>query len=439
MMILPMMRLVAVLAAMSFAAALAQEKAVVFQGGLIYPVGKSAITNGVVVVQGGKILAIGSADEVKAPADAQVIDCQGKVLTPGFIDTHSHIGQVDVGEFSNPIQPELRAMDSINVEDASLQRARSGGITTVNIMPGSGNLMSGQTVYLKLRQGKKLEDLLMTNRYGTIAGGLKMANGTNPLREPPFPTTRGKSAALVRQKFIAAQEYRDKIKRATNDVDKLPARDLSLEVLVEVLDGKRVVHHHTHRSDDILTVLRLQKEFGFKLVLQHVSEGYKIAQEIAEAKVPCSLIVIDSPGGKLEARDMDWRNAVTLDRAGVTIGFHTDDWVTDSRIFNRSAALAVRAGLPRDKALSGLTLAGAVMMDMAERVGTLEVGKDADVLVLSGDPFSVYTHVEQTWVEGAKVFDRLDPKDLLIATGGLGAGQPRRANLCCFANEQEHQ
>jgi imidazolonepropionase-like amidohydrolase len=136
---------------------------------------------------------------------------------------------------------------------------------------------------------------------------------------------------------------------------------------------------------------------------------------------------------------MDWRNAVTLDRAGVMVGFHTDDWVTDSRVFNRSAALAVRAGLPRDKALNGLTMAGAVMMDLAERVGTLEVGKDGDVLVLSGDPFSVYTHVEQTWIEGAKVFDRSDPKDLLIATGGVGAGQARRANLCCFANEQEHQ
>jgi hypothetical protein len=183
-----------------------------------------------------------------------------------------------------------------------------------------------------------------------------------------------------------------------------------------------------------MTVLRLQKEFGFRLVLHHVSEGYKVAQEIAEAKVPCSVIVVDSPGGKLEARDMDWKTAGVLERAGVLVGFHTDDPVTDSRLFLRSAALAVRSGMTRDGSLRAVTSAGARMLDLNDQVGTLEAGKDADFLVLSGDPLSVYTHVEETWIEGVRVFDRSDPKDALLATGGRGAGNPRAASLCCFGN-----
>jgi imidazolonepropionase-like amidohydrolase len=233
---------------------------------------------------------------------------------------------------------------------------------------------------------------------------------------------------------VSAQAYRDKIARAGNDGDKAPTRDLALESLVEVLAGDRVVHHHTHRHDDIMTVLRLQKEFGFRLVLHHVSEGYKVADEIAAAKVPCSVIVVDSPGGKLEARDMDWKTAGVLERAGVLVGFHTDDPVTDSRIFLRSAALAVRAGMSRAGALKAVTLAGAKMLDLDEHVGSLEVGKDADFLILSGDPLSVYTHIDETWVEGSRVFDRSDPKDALLATGGFGAGNPRTATLCCFGN-----
>jgi imidazolonepropionase-like amidohydrolase len=264
-----------------------------------------------------------------------------------------------------------------------------------------------------------------------------MANGTNSRRDPPFPGTRAKSAALVREKFVAAQDYRDKIARAKGDPEKLPARDLALEMLVEVLEGQRVVHHHTHRHDDILTVLRLQQEFGFRVVLHHVSDGWKVAEEIAAAKAPCSIIVLDSPGGKLEARDVDWKNGAVLEKAGVSVSFHTDDNVTDSRFFLRSAAFAVRAGMSRPGALRALTLAGAEMLDLPERIGSLESGKDADFILLSGDPFSVYTHVLETWVDGVKVFDRADPKDRLWSTGGYGAGNPRAAHLCCFGTWEE--
>jgi imidazolonepropionase-like amidohydrolase len=205
-----------------------------------------------------------------------------------------------------------------------------------------------------------------------------------------------------------------------------------MEALAEVLDGKRVVHFHTHRHDDILTALRLQKEFGFRLVLQHVSEAWKVADEIAKAKVPSSIILVDSPGGKLETVDVSFTNGAALEKAGALVGFHTDDGITDSRWFLRSAGLAVRAGMSPEKALYGMTMANAIILDIQDRVGSLEAGKDADFIVLSGDPLSVYTHVLQTWVEGRKVFDRSNPKDYLTAVGGFGATSDGDTHVDCF-------
>jgi imidazolonepropionase-like amidohydrolase len=170
-----------------------------------------------------------------------------------------------------------------------------------------------------------------------------------------------------------------------------------------------------------------------------VSDGWKVPDEIAAAKVPCSIILLDSPGGKIEARDIDWKTGAVLEKAGVKVGFHTDDPVTDSRLFLRSAAFAVRAGMSRVGALRALTLAGAEMLDLQERIGSLAVGKDADFILLSGDPLSVYTHVLETWIDGVKVFDRENEKDRLWATGGYGAGQPRAAHLCCFGTWEEAQ
>ncbi|HEX6883355.1 MAG TPA: amidohydrolase family protein [Planctomycetota bacterium] len=406
--------------------------ALAFVGARIEPVGSPPIERGVLVVRGGLIAHLGPADRTPVPAGAVVRDLTGRVIVPGLVDTHSHIGSVEGGDRSEPIQPEVRALDSIDVLDPSFQRARAGGITTVNIMPGSGHLLSGQTVYLKLRAGRTIEDLALRFADGSVAGGIKMANGTNSRRDPPFPGTRAKSAALVRARYVEAQEYRRK--RAEADAEKRPERDLGLEALVEALEGKRVVHHHTHRHDDILTVLRLREEFGLRVVLHHVSDAWKVAEEIAAAGVPSSLIVIDSPGGKLEARTIRWENGQALVAAGAAVAFHTDDYITDSRLFLRSAALAVRAGMARDAALEALTLAPARMIDLDGRLGSLAVGKDADFVVLSGEPFSVYTQVLETWVEGQRVFDRSDPADRLIAVGGWGAGGPR-APLCCDGEE----
>jgi len=408
-----------------------------FVGARLLPIAGEPVPNGVLVIEGRTISAVGPASTVSVPAGATVHDVAGKVIMPGLVDTHSHVGGGWAADGSAPIQPDTSVLDAVNARDAGFQRARAGGITTVNVMPGSGHLMSGQTVYLKLRAADTIEDLLIHTADGRVAGGMKMANGTNSRRDPPFPGTRGKSAALVRAAFVGAQEYRRKLDAAGDDPAKRPERDLAMEALLEVLDGRRVVHHHTHRHDDILTVLRLQKEFGFRLVLQHVSEAWKVADEIAAAGVPSSIIVVDSPGGKLEARHLSFGNGRALEEAEALVGFHTDDWITDSRLFLRSAGLAVRAGMSRQGALYGMTMAGARMLDLQDRIGTLEPGKDADLVVLSGDPLSVYTRVLETWIEGEKVFDLARPEDELIASGGYGAGQPRHEALACLEAEVE--
>ncbi|HEV2763720.1 MAG TPA: amidohydrolase family protein [Pyrinomonadaceae bacterium] len=424
------------------AAVQAQERPLAFTGAQLIPVSGPVVTDGVLVVHRGKIVAAGPRAAVRVPADVQTVDVTGKVIMPGLVDTHSHIGSPTGGDSSAPLQPDVRILDSINVRDTGLRRARAGGITTVNVMPGSGLLLSGQPLYLKLRDGKTIEDLLIRDAQGNYAGGIKMANGTNPLRPDstgPHPGTRARSAALVREQFTKAQDYREKVRRAGSDRSKLPPRDLALESLVEALERRRVVHFHTHRHDDILTAIRLSKEFNFRVVLHHVSEAWKVADEIARAQVPSSIIMIDAPGGKLETLDVSFANGVALERAGALVGLHTDDYITDSRLFLRSAGLAVRAGMSRERALQALTLAGAQMLDLQARAGTLEPGKDADFIVLSGDPLSVYTKVLETYVEGVRVFNRADPKDLLYAVGGYGAGGDRHLHLDCFEREGDDQ
>ena len=426
----PLAGLAIVLAALApWAAAASAEPTVAFVGGMVMPVTSPPIPAGTVVVAGGRIVAVGPTATTAVPEGAERIDVTGKVLIPGLVDTHSHIGGGSGGDSSGPVQPDVRILDSINPRDSGFRKARAGGLTTLNIMPGSGLLVSGQTVYVKLRRVDTMDALLQRDAAGNALVGLKMANGTNSQRDPPFPGTRGKSAAIVRQKFTAAREYQRKL--ADADVTKRPARDLELESLVECLEGRRIVHHHTHRADDILTVLRLREEFGFRVVLHHVSEAWKVPGDLARAAVPCSVIVIDSPGGKIEAMDMSLATGAVLEAAGVPCAFHTDDPVTDSRLFLRTAALAVRAGMSREKALEALTIAGARMLDLDARVGSLEPGKDADLVILSGDPFSVRTKVLQTWVEGRKVFDRDDPEDRLFAVGGYGAGRDQEAEMCC--------
>jgi imidazolonepropionase-like amidohydrolase len=393
----------------------------VLEHATIHPVASDPIEDGVLVVDGARIVSVGVAGSVVVPPDAVRIDLTGKHLVPGLVDTHSHIGTThgDLHEASGPLQPMVSAVDSIDVTHPSLELARAGGITTVNIMPGSGNLVGGQTAYLKLRDGVIVDDLLLcADRRSEICGGLKMANGTNPI-EPSgtWPRSRMGAAAQARQLFVEAKTRQaDSGQKKRKQTDRRP--DLRLDPIVEVLDGRRIVHFHTHRTDDVATALSIADEFGFRPVLHHVSEAWKAVDLLAERGAPCSLIIIDSPGGKEEAVEIAARSAAALEQRGVKVAFHTDDPITDSRLFLRSAGLAVRAGMTEAGALRALTLSGAEMLGLEKRVGSIEVGKDADFVVLSGPPLSVWTHVEQTWVDGAKVFDRADPDDLRFAVGG---------------------
>src|ERR1700691_1584666 len=402
------------------------------RGGKIYPISGPPIEHGVLRVANGKIVAVGEEGKIKIPRGATIEDAAGKVVMPGIVDSHSHIGIIanpmaedsgDANESSGPIQPGLRALDAIDPADPNIRMATAGGVTTANIMPGSGNVMGGQTAYVKLH-GSTIEQMLIP---GTI-GGMKMANGTNPKgygTRGQAPITRMEEAALARGIYEKAQQYKaqwdaySKAVAANDKTAKEPDHDLGLEAVVQVLDGKRVVHNHTHRADDVMTVLRLADEFHYRVVVHHGTESCDVADELAKRHIGVSFTMIDAPGGKPETINVSMSCPARLEKAGVKVAFNTDDPITNSRMSSPSAALTVRGGMSEDAALKGLTIYPAEMLDLQNRVGSLEAGKDADFIVLSGAPLSVYTHVLQTWIEGEKVFDRSNPLDLRYATGGF--------------------
>ena len=415
---------------------------VAFRGARLLTAEGPAIDDGVLVIKGSKIVAVGASNEVEVPNDARVVDVKGKVIIPGLVDTHSHIGiysrpdvqaNSDGNEGSGAVQSGLRALDAINPDDPGIRMAMAGGVTTVNIMPGSGNVIGGQTLYVKLR-GQTVEQMKV--EADGVLGGLKMANGENPKRfnfdrtKSP-PSTRMKLAAMQREEFVKAREYQKKWadfnKKAKEDNKaQAPERDVRLEPLVEVLERKRTVHFHSHRADDLITAMRLAREFGFELVIQHGTEGYRVLDELLKDKIPVSLTLIDSPGGKLEVSGLLEENAAILDRAGVKVAINTDDSVTESRFFLRTGSIAVRGGMSEDAALRALSLHGAQMLHLDHRLGSLKVGKDADFVVLSGAPFSVYTRVLQTYIDGVKMFDHTSPRDLGYQVGGFALADARR-------------
>ena len=389
--------------------------------------GDKPITDGVLVIENGKIAAVGSKAEVGPLGGQETRDLGGAVVIPGLVDTHSHIGLFgrggggsDGNEGSGPVQPAVRAVDSINPDDPGIRMAIAGGVTTANIMPGSANVIGGQTLYVKLR-GRTVEEMRLTGRLpdGTeIIGGLKMANGENPKgygkNKQQAPFTRMKIAALQRQEFVKAKEY-----KAKKDAGQAVERDLALEPLIEVLERKRTVHFHCHRADDIMTAVRIAEEFGFELVLQHATEAYRIADVLARKKIPASLTLIDSPGGKAETIGLLEENAAILEKAGLAVAINTDDAITESRFYLRTGSIAVRGGMSETAALRALTLTAAKMLHLDHRIGSLEKGKDADFVILSGAPFSAYTTVLETYIEGRKVFDRSKKADWAYQVGGF--------------------
>lgn len=424
----------AVLALAMMAGSLLAEDgaAIVYRGAKILTATGKTFEPGALVVSGGKIVAVGESKRVETPKDAQEIDVTGKVIIPGLVDTHSHIGLFgrpgagnDANEVSGPVQSIVRALDSLNPFDPSIRIAQSGGVTTANVMPGSANVIGGQTIYIKLTGHSPTAMSIATPEN---LGGLKMANGDNPKGvyggRGQSPSTRMKVAAMQRSEFTKAQQYREKWtkyreKLAAGETPDPPTVDLAMEPLLEVLDGRRTVHFHTHRADDILTTLRLKEEFGFDLVIQHGTEAFKVIDQIAKSGAIVSHTIVDSPGGKPETVDWYDETAAMLNEAGVKVVINTDDPVTDSRFLLRTAATAVRGGLPEETALRALTLHAAQAMRLEEKIGSLEKGKDADFVVLSGEPFSIYSRVLQTYIDGECVFDLSDAEEQRFQIGGF--------------------
>jgi len=402
--------------------------AVVFVNATLYTgVDDKPLEKATLIVQGSKIQAV--AVGVELPAGTPTIDLKGAVVIPGLVDTHSHIGiypkpsvqaHSDGNEMSGPVQPGLRAIDAVWPGDPGIPMALAGGVTTANIMPGSGNVIGGQTIYVKLR-GDTIEAMQILGKLadGTvIVGGLKMANGENPKgygrNKQQAPFTRMKIASLQREQFVKAREYKAKL-----DAKQPVERDVNLEPLVEVLEKKRSVHFHCHRADDLMTAVRISEEFGFELVLQHATEGYRVAEILAAKKIPVSLTLIDSPGGKAETIGLLEENAAVLEKAGVPVCINTDDFITESRFLLRTASLAVRGGMSEAAALKAITITPAKVMHLDHRLGSIEKGKDADFVILSGAPFSAYTKVLETWIDGKKVFDAKDSNQIGYRDGGF--------------------
>jgi len=405
------------------------KKPLVLANAIIHTATADEPVKGWLHIEDGKIVRVGlGGEEAKYPKEAEVRDLKGAVIIPGLVDTHSHIGlfgrpgvsaNADGNEMTGPVQTGVRAIDSINPDDPGIRMAVTGGVTTANIMPGSANVIGGSTLYVKLR-GRTIEEMRINGKLpdGTeILGGLKMANGENPKgygKKGQAPFTRMKVAALQREQFLKAREY-----KAKKDAGKPVDRDLSLEPIVEVLEKKRTVHFHCHRADDLITAVRIAEEFGFELVLQHATEGYRVAEILAKKQIPVSLTLIDSPGGKAETIGLLEENAAVLAKAGVNVTINTDDFVTESRFLLRTGAIAVRGGMTEAQALKALTINAAKIMHLDHRVGSLEPGKDADFVVLSGAPFSVYTQVLETFIEGRKLFDRSNKRDWSYQAGGF--------------------
>ena len=380
------------------------------------------IRNGSVLLRDGKIAEVGAM--VTAPGDALVLDGTGKYVTPGIIDTHSHIGAGgvpndngsqtnDVNEATAPVTAHVWVEHSVWPQDPQFPRTLAGGVTTIQVLPGSANLIGGRSATLKVVPSRTVQGM----KFPGAKYGLKMACGENPKRvyAQRGPATRMANVAGYRAAWIQAEGYRRKWD-AWNGARKgdPPVRDLGLETLADVLRGNILVHNHCYRADEMAQMIDIAKEFGYKIrSFHHGVEAYKVGDLLAQNDISAS-VWADWGGFKLEAADGVRANAALLDRAGVRTIIHSDDASGEQRL-NQEAAKAMAEGnrigvrVTEDEAIKWLTINAAWALGVEDRTGSLQPGKNADVVLWSGNPFSVYSRAEKVWVDGAMLFDRLDP------------------------------
>ncbi len=377
--------------------AAAQATPVALVGARIHTAAGPAIENGTIVFQDGVITALGA--DLPPPGDAEVVDLSGMVVMPGMLDNHSHIGadSRDLNEFPIRFGPQHRIRDVLSPDDAFWNGAVKGGVTTVITGPGSGEVSSGQAIVIKT-WGESIDERVVKER-----GGVKIAMGRK--RPDQSPTTSMAVTAQLRAKFIEAQEYqarRDAWEEGGRE-GPAPPRDLGLEALVRVLNGEDRIRAHVHQAHDILAIIRLSQEFDFSLAIHHSTEAYKVADDIAEAGID----VIGMPlFTRIALSDEVMATGTLMNEMGVRFTFHTDDPVVGSKWQRGNAGLGIRYGMTEQDALEAVTINPAAIAGVEDRIGSLEVGKDADIVVLNGTWYEVSTLVTRVYVDGRVAYDR---------------------------------
>lgn len=363
---------------------------------------------GDVAIENGKIVAVGQS---LSYSDAEVRDVTGMTVMPGIVDPHCHIGMwedamgfegADGNECTNPITPELRAIDAINPYDRCFEEAVAGGVTTCVTGPGSANVIGGQFVAIKTH-GDSVEDMVL--RFPVA---VKAAFGENPKRvyngKNQTPSTRMATAALMRKALIEAQEYNEKLEKGKADPEKMPERNLGKEILARVIRRELPMKIHAHRADDILTAIRICREFKLRYTLDHCTEGYLITDKLKEALgEDCEGIIVGpllTDRSKIELKNLSFKAPKVLEQAGIEYAMMTDHPVTPEQYLPICTAVAVREGASEEGALKAITINAAKITGIADRVGSIEVGKDADIAVFSGHPFDFRSRCVLTLVNG---------------------------------------
>ncbi len=368
---------------------------------------------GDVAIENGKIVAVGQS---LSYSDAEVRDVTGMTVMPGIVDPHCHIGMwedamgfegADGNECTNPITPELRAIDAINPYDRCFEEAAAGGVTTCVTGPGSANVIGGQFVAIKT-YGDSVEDMVL--RFPVA---VKAAFGENPKRvyngKNQTPSTRMATAALMRKALIEAQEYNEKLESGKADPEKMPERNLGKEILARVIRRELPMKIHAHRADDILTAIRICREFKLRYTLDHCTEGYLITDKLKEALgEDCEGIIVGpllTDRSKIELKNLSFKAPKVLEQAGIEYAMMTDHPVTPEQYLPICTAVAVREGASEEGALKAITINAAKITGIADRVGSIEVGKDADIAVFSGHPFDFRSRCVLTLVNGKVVHE----------------------------------
>lgn len=414
----------ALVLALAFAAApfaqTARPGVVAIRGGTVLTVTNGTIENGVVVLSGGRIAAVGGPGTA-IPAGAEIVEAKGRFVTPGIVDAHSHIATDAINEGGTTVSSMTGIEDVLDPTDINIYRDLAGGLTVANVLHGSANPIGGKNQVIKLRWGKDARGLV----FEGAPPGIKFALGENPTRERDprrYPESRPGVEFVIRDAFSRAKAYQrtwqdyERRRQAGEDVS-MPRRDLQLEPLVEILEGRRLVHSHTYRADETLMLIRLAEELGFKIAtFQHVLEGYKVADEMAKHGVGGSTFS-DWWAYKIEAEDAIPYNAAIMHKRGVLVSINSDS-AEHARRLNTEAAKSMHwGGLTEDEALALVTINPARQLKIDQRVGSLEAGKDADVVIWNRHPLSTYAIVDRVYIDGQQYYDRLAEEQRLTAAG----------------------